>query len=133
MPKFSQSSKDKLNTCHKDLQTIFNEVVKHFDCTIICGHRTEDKQNAAYKKGFSKVKYPNSRHNSLPSMAADVIPWPISWSDHDRMRYFAGYVMGIARMLKGHITHEVRWGGDWDRDTELSDNTFQDLVHFELR
>ena len=28
MPKFSQSSKDKLNTCHKDLQTIFNNELR---------------------------------------------------------------------------------------------------------
>jgi len=42
--------------------------------------------------------------------------------------------MGVARMLKdiGEIEHEVRWGGDWDRDTELKDNRFMDLVHIEL-
>ena len=135
MPKFSQSSKDKLATCHDDLQTLFNYVIESFDCTIVCGHRTKEAQDTAYKKRYSKVRFPYSKHNSLPSMAADVIPWPIVWDDHDRMRYFAGYVMGIACMLKkaGAIEHNIRWGGDWDMDTELSDNTFMDLPHFELK
>ena len=135
MPKFSKTSKARLATCHKDLQTIFEYAIRYFDCTIVCGHRTREKQEVAYAKGYSKVRFPNSKHNSLPSMAADVAPFPIEWDDLDRMRYFAGYVMGVAQILKddGDIKHSVRWGGDWDRDTEVKDNTFQDLVHFELR
>ena len=27
----------------------------------------------------------------------------------------------------------VRWGGDWDDDTEVKDTGFKDLPHFELR
>ena len=27
---------------------------------------------------------------------------------------------------------DIRWGGDWDRDTEVRDNKFDDLVHFEI-
>lgn len=135
MPKYSKTSRGKLEACHDDLQTLFNEVIKYFDNSIICGHRTEEKQNAAFDKGYSKLKYPKSKHNKIPSMAIDAIPFPLSWDDHDRMRYFAGYVMGIAKVLKeaGAIEHDVRWGGDWDMDTDLADNTFHDLVHFELR
>jgi len=46
----------------------------------------------------------------------------------------AGYVMGIAKLMydQGLITHHLRWGGDWDRDTEVNDNRFQDFPHFEL-
>ena len=25
----------------------------------------------------------------------------------------------------------IHWGGDWDRDTEVNDQTFNDLAHFE--
>ncbi len=134
MPHWSKRSLDALSTCHKDLQTIFNEVVLHFDCTVVQGNRSELDQNAAFNAGKSKLKFPNSKHNLMPSMAADVVPYPINWNDTDRMRYFAGMVKGIAIMLKaqGKITHSVRWGGDWDRDTELKDNRFQDLPHFEL-
>jgi len=42
--------------------------------------------------------------------------------------------MGTAARLKaeGRMTHDLRWGGDWDRDTQVDDNNFDDLVHFEL-
>ena len=134
MPQFSRNSLLKLDTCHEDLQTIFNHVVKSFDCTIVDGNRSEAKQNEAFDNGFSKVKFPNSKHNSMPSMATDVIPYPIDWRDLDRMRLFAGYVLGIARMLKdyGAIESEIRWGGDWDRDTQVRDNNFNDFPHFEI-
>ena len=26
---------------------------------------------------------------------------------------------------------KIRWGGDWDRDNDLADQSFNDLVHFE--
>ena len=28
---------------------------------------------------------------------------------------------------------DLIWGGDWDGDTDLNDNNFDDLVHFELK
>jgi len=134
MPTFSKSSQEKLDTCHRDLRVLFNYVIKGYDCTVVCGTRSEEAQTKAFNDGFSKVKYPHSKHNSLPSMAADVVPYPIDWRDLNRMRVFAGYVLGIADMLKrtGAIEHNIRWGGDWNRDTMLSDNRFNDFPHFEI-
>lgn len=129
MPKFGKTSKKRLNTCEKDLQLLFSEVVKGFDCTIVCGHRGEEDQNEAYKRGNSKVKYPHGRHNANPSRAVDVAPYPIDWTDRDRFNYFAGYVKGVASQMGLNIV----WGGDWDNDTDLKDNGFDDLVHFELK
>ena len=135
MPQFSKTSKTRLKTCHQDLQTIFNYVVKYFDCTVICGTRSKEEQEAAFDNGFSKVHFPNSKHNSMPSIAVDVIPYPIEWWNIKRMKYFAGYVMGIARMLKdyGAISHELVSGLDWDADTVLKDTTFVDHPHFQLK
>jgi peptidoglycan L-alanyl-D-glutamate endopeptidase CwlK len=134
MPKFSLGGQVKLIQAHPDLQILFNEVIKYFDCTIICSHRGEEEQNNAFARGASKLKFPNSKHNQLPSLAVDVLPYPVVWSDTKRMNLFAGFVKGIAVMLKneGKITHGIRWGGDWDSDTEVSDNQFNDLPHFEL-
>tara|TARA_R100000908_G_C3701133_1_gene111583 strand:- start:53 stop:484 length:432 start_codon:yes stop_codon:yes gene_type:complete len=129
MPRFSTKSKSKLDTCDERLQKIFKKVVKGFDCTVIEGHRGKEKQNEAFKKGNSKLKFPKGKHNSLPSVAVDVIPYPIDWEDRERMTYFAGYVVGIAKSMG--IT--IRWGGDWNMDTKVKDNRFDDLVHFELR
>ena len=128
MPKFSETSKRHLGEAHPDLQKIFNEVIKHFDCRVICGHRGEEAQNRAYRDKLSKLKFPESKHNKVPSLAVDVIPYPVDWDDTDRMRYFAGIVKGMALMME----ISIRWGGDWDSDTELNDQKFIDLPHFEL-
>lgn len=134
MPRYSARSKRMLGTCHKDLQLVFNTVIAHFDNSILCGHRNEKEQTEAFNSGRSKVQWPNGKHNRIPSMATDAAPYPIDWGDRERITLFAGYVLGVAEVLhdEGMITHRVRWGGDWDQDTEVSDNGFDDLVHFEL-
>lgn len=134
MPLFSATSSQRLNTCHQDLQILFNEVIKHFDCTILEGFRDEVAQNNAYAQGKTQLKWPNGNHNHLPSLAVDVVPYPIDWNDKSRIYFFAGRVLGIADMLlqAGKITHKIRYGGDWNSDTQLKDNNFDDLVHFEL-
>ena len=85
MPKFSKKSKAKLNTCDKRLIELFNKVVKKFDCTIIEGHRSKDRQNKLFDEGKSKLQYPNGKHNATPSMAVDVAPYPIDWNDRERL------------------------------------------------
>ena len=134
MPSFGAASLSRITTCHPDLQIIFAEVVKIVDCSVICGHRDEIVQQEYFSDGRSKVQYPNSKHNSYPSMAADVAPYPIDWEDIRRFDRFAGIVHGVANMLykAGEITHLIRDGGDWDRDTQVKDNKFNDLLHFEL-
>ena len=130
MPKFGTRSQANLATCHPSLQRIFNEVVKHFDCSVLCGHRSQALQDALQDADppRTQVAWPNSTHNDTPSTGTDVVPWPINWDDRERMTYFAGFVLGVA--LGMGIS--VRWGGDWDSDTELDDNKFDDLPHFEL-
>ena len=129
MPRFGSRSINRLKTCDQKLQELFYEVVKHFDCSILEGHRGEEGQNKAYADGKSKVKYPNGKHNKFPSVAVDVAPYPIDWSDRDRFHYFSGFVLGVAKQMGMNI----RWGGDWNQDTKTKDNKFDDLVHFEIK
>jgi|TARA_Y100000310_G_scaffold265794_1_gene277018 peptidoglycan L-alanyl-D-glutamate endopeptidase CwlK len=129
MPRFGKRSKKRLATCDDRLQDLFKEVIKYFDCTVIQGHRGEAEQNQAYDAGRSKLRYPDGKHNADPSKAVDVAPYPIDWSDRDRFHYFGGFVLGIASQMG----LKIRWGGDWDRDTEVKDNRFDDLPHFEIR
>ncbi len=128
MPRYSNKSKDRLRTCDDRLQRIFEEVIKHFDCTILCGHRGYEDQTRLYKEGKSQLSYPHSKHNQWPAMAADVAPYPIDFNDLNRFRYFAGFVMGVAAATG----IKLRSGLDWDMDTELKDNKFFDAAHFEL-
>ncbi len=74
---FSGRSLEKLNTCDLSLQLLFLSVVQSFDCTVVCGYRKKHAQNKAFKQGFSGVEYPNSKHNTIPSSAIDVYPYPV--------------------------------------------------------
>lgn len=128
MPGFGERSLKNLATCDSRLQKLFMEVVKTYDCSVICGHRTEEDQGKAFDEGKSKLRFPNSKHNSYPSKAADVVPYPINWDDTDRFYHFAGFVQGVARSLGIGI----RWGGDFDGDFNLHNEGFIDMPHFEL-
>ena len=128
MAKFGSASQAKLNTCDDRLIKIMEEVVKHWDCTILEGFRNEETQNELFRAGKSKVQFPNGQHNQMPSKAVDAVPFPIDWNDLDRMRVFGGFVMGVAASLG--IT--LRWGGDWNGNRIFNDQSFIDLPHFEI-
>lgn len=132
MPVFSKSSKKKLDTCDPRLQEIFNIVVKKYDCTIVCGHRDKYSQDLAHAQGNSKLLFPQSKHNQNPSLAIDVAPYyrgiGLDWSDAGGFYLLAGYVMRVA----DELGYKLRYGGDWDGDHRTKDQTFNDLVHFEL-
>lgn len=134
MPRFSVKSLAQLETCHPDLRALFTEVIRSFDCSVLCGHRGKADQNALFDQGMTQVRFPNSKHNITPSRAVDVVPYPIDWRDIERFHLFAGFVLGIAHKMyeRGDIDHRIRWGGDWDSDTKTKDEKFRDLPHFEL-
>ena len=129
MPKFGKSSKERLATCHPKLQEVFNEVIKFVDCSVLEGHRSGERQDKLFEEGKTKVKFPMGRHNSSPSRAADVTPYPVDWDDRERQTLFAGFVLGIAQSMG----IKLRWGGDWDMDFQVMDNRFDDFPHFEIR
>jgi len=129
VPKFGRKSRERLNTCDSKLQKVFNEVIKHVDCSVLEGHREKDRQNKLYEEGKTKVKYPNGRHNRQPSSAVDVTPYPVDWKDRERQTLFAGFVIGVASQMNINL----RWGGDWDQDFQVVDNRFDDFPHFELK
>jgi hypothetical protein len=129
MPKFGKSSKARLATCDERLQKVFNEVIKHVDCSILEGHRNEQRQNELYDQGKSKLRYPSGKHNSLPSKAVDAVPYPIDWQDIERMRAFAFFVKGVAASMGINL----RLGADWDGDFTCKDQSFHDLPHFEIK
>ena len=116
MPKFGRRSREQLETCHPDLQTLFKTVIEEVDCSITCGYRNKEDQDKAVASGNSKAVYPKGKHNTNPSTAVDVVPYPVDWNDMDRYYYFAGYVIAKAEILRevGEMIYKVRWGGNWD-------------------
>ena len=134
MPRYSRISKERLSTCDQRLQDLFNEVIKHVDCSISEGHRSKERQNKLYDEKRSKLRYPRGRHNSNPSKAVDATPYPVDYEDRERQTLFAGFVIGIGRSMG----YNIRWGGNWDMYEEngrweVEDNNFDDMPHFEIR
>lgn len=131
MPRYSTTSLERLNTACIELQDTFRQVIQIYDNSILQGARGEDEQNHYFKTGKSKLRYPQSKHNITAnrpkSLAVDAAPWPIDWDDLESFYYFGGLVVATGFALG----HKIRWGGDWDMDGDLHDQTFMDLVHFE--
>lgn len=128
MPQFSTKSREKLMTCDMRIQKIMNEAIKYIDFTILEGHRGEELQNMYFEQGKSRLKFPNSKHNKIPSLAIDIAPYPIDWNDREKFYYLAGVIRGIA----GSMGIKIRHGGDWNSNNNFRDQTFFDLPHFEL-
>lgn len=138
MPKFGQTSASRLATCERDIQTIFMEVVKHFDCSIIEGNRTAERQNEHWAKGrklngkdpkkrdnwiitdkWAIVTYKDgyeqkSKHQSHPSVAVDVVPYPSMWKDKNKLIELRGVVKYCQEKLlsEGKIEKLLDNGGD---------------------
>lgn len=144
MPKFSRRSRSHLETCHPQLQALFNAVIETHDCTILEGVRTTERQQELFRQGRSKLdgvrrKSKHQAKSDGTSHAVDVAPYPIDWSVGkpdvaERWLDFARAVLSEAR--KQGIS--IRWGGDWDGDwDEVSDprgdQRFNDWPHWELR
>lgn len=96
------------------------------------GVRGKEDQNRAFATGKSQLQWPKGKHNVVKegqlSKAVDATPFPVDFKDTKRLYYFAGMVMGIAHMMGIRL----RFGGDWNQDTHLKDETFVDAVHYEL-
>lgn len=141
MYKFGNTSKSRLQTCHKDIQLIMNEAIKitNVDFGIAEGYRSIEKQQQYFKEGKSKIDgvSKKGKHNYSPSLAVDIYPYfenGAKW-DNEHLSYLSGIIHAVSEILfaDGKISHKVRWGGNWDMDEIiLIDQSFDDRPHFEL-
>lgn len=147
MASFGSASLRQLGTCHPELQRLFLDVVLGWDCQVLEGKRTEAQQRINVARGVSKTM--QSKHVyplNGPSLAVDVAPYPLRWpkrpdlgsmnaadwlhwaKDLGRFYFFAGYVRGRAEALG----IKLRLGADWNGNGEVSDQSFDDLPHYEI-
>ena len=148
MPAFSRSSRSRLDTCDPALRSLFGEVVKRSDCTILEGARSDARQAELFRQGKSKLDGVKQRSKHQPgndglSRAVDVACYPIDWRVQDpaiskRWVDFARVVFAVAE----EQGVKVRWGMDWNQNWNWRDpesdprddprQTFNDYPHFEL-
>jgi len=151
-------SKIQYDTLHPDLQLIVDAALEYcvVDFSINEGHRPVEKQFEYYKKGREfidgrwKLTKPKNKitnidghrvkgkHNYSPSLALDFKAYvpekpELTW-DTVHLTYIGATMVMIAEVLfrDGEIEHKLRWGGNWDKDGDLADNTLYDRPHVEL-
>jgi len=135
MASFGKTSIERLLTCHAVLQDLMKRVVARRDCMIACGHRNEEDQNEAFDKGFSKLRFPQSKHNKFPSRAVDVVPWPEKWDDKEAFIDLALIIREEWDKMENEDKNgfKLRWGGNWDiAGCHPLEYDFIDLPHWEL-
>jgi len=136
MAKFGKLSLERLATCDERIQKVMNEAIKHYDFTVLYGYRTPAEQFELFKQGRTltngvwKVtgktvtqldgKTKMSNHNSNPSKAIDVAPFPIDWNNIQRFLDMAKVIKESAKTVGVEITY----GGDWK---------MKDYPHFEVK
>ena len=136
MPYLSNSSRNKLDTCHTLLQRLVTEVLKGgvtaeggerkaFDVSVIAGFRGENDQNAAFAAGKSKLQWPKSKHNSRPSMACDLVPFPLDWQNIQSFKNMGEAVTAAWSSIPAaeRVGFALQWGGSWK---------MRDYPHFQL-
>ncbi len=147
---YSDRSQAAFDTLDMRLQRILLYIknVLCIDHSILEGHRDKETQNRYYEQipKVTNVQWPDSKHNSLPSMAVDVVPYVrikgikggIHWNNKDsviREKYYKDMVM-FATIFKmvGLLLFQTKitLGMDWNNNYSLLDNRFMDYPHAEL-
>ncbi len=127
MPSFGSKSRARRDTCHFDLKEVLDEAIKHFNFSIIWGHRGQVDQNKAVREGQSKLRWPASKHNAVPSNAFDIVPYPEGYTaSYERFYEMATYILAAA----AEQGIGIRWGGHWKNYTGKGEYD-RDWAHFE--
>ena len=154
MNTLSTNSNTNLSQCADLIQIIVRKVLKRVDIGVTCGHRGEKEQNLQYAEGDSFLKFPDSKHNSVPSKAVDLViyhpEFKYLWGNSDAITAIAHsksiaistvwrwYYMQYARLdtlmqLEAeHLGIKLVWGGKWQHTDDLLDNKLEDLFHWEI-
>ena len=132
MRTWSPASKRVYDTLDERLQRLVTRIRDEVtDVSLIYGYRDRIEQTTLFENGLSKLRYPLSKHNSKPSLAVDLQPYP--YPDYEPKLWGAlGYIAGRAHQIAREEGFEIRWGGDWDGDGDLTDQNFDDLFHIEV-
>jgi peptidoglycan L-alanyl-D-glutamate endopeptidase CwlK len=120
MPVFGGRSQTALKTTHPDLVRVLSLAIQRFDFMVIQSSRTQEEQEADFRKGVSKAHWLQSAHDYSPSFACDCAPVPLNWSDLNSFHNMADAIKKAANELNIPIV----WGGDW--------KSIKDYPHFEL-
>jgi len=133
--KFGKASQERLDTVDPLLEEIMSYAlsisVVDFGIPRNGGKRTAAEQNELFCNKASKCDGVNilSKHQS--GLAVDVVAYVNRGYTYAKEYYYMIYQAVMFAAKKFGVT--IRWGGDWDGDLDLKDQSFNDLCHFELK
>jgi peptidoglycan L-alanyl-D-glutamate endopeptidase CwlK len=132
--KFSKKSLERLKKANPVLQLVFYRMleISDIDFGIVCTERTIEEQKELYKNGRSKIDGVTklSKHNIAPAEAGDLMVFingQVSWESH----YYI-YLGGLFKSVCAELGVQGRWGGNFDMDTDILEQDFDDIGHFEI-
>ncbi len=135
----STLSKQRLALAHPLLQKIMNAAAEHVDFIILDSMRGEAEQELAFKRKFTKVHFGSSAHNWKPALALDIAPEPLDWGNSKDKAHNAKALQRFVDLQLRHILPaamilgiKIRQGVDWNRNGNLTDDSWDDLPHVEL-
>ncbi len=123
MKKLSKRSLKNIKGIDERLTLILGMILARgkVDLTIICGMRTLEEQQEAFKNGFSKLDGINKKSKHQEGLAFDFIPYPFKgWDDREGFRRVGKELKLVAK----YLGISCRYGGDW--------RSFKDYPHFEV-
>ncbi len=117
------TSLDALGTAHPDLQRLIKLVSQYVDAgalkyagiadiAVLCGYRDQAAQEKAFKDKASKLQWPKSKHNRMPSDAVDVVVYPVDYKDKayaGKMAALHAFICGVAARIGVEL-----FNIDWD-------------------
>ncbi len=130
---WSRQSNAVRETLDPRLKRIVDEILSDYaDISLLYGFRPKALQNSLFDQGVSKLRWPESKNNRLPSLAVDIQPYPRPIEDNV-LHAALGFLGGIATVLAVRHSTPLVWGGDWNVNGSMVDNTWNDLFHLEIR
>lgn len=142
---WNERSKQQRATLVASLRLLMDDALRlsQVPFQLVQGARSIEQQQAYFDAGKSKINpkayadrnklYADAKHVTGPGMplarAVDIVI-DVKGKPYDtaHLCYVAGVVMCVARM-RGMT---IRWGGNFDRDGEILEQSFDDLPHFEV-
>ena len=123
----SKASQERLDQCCDDLKSIVKELLHYMDVSVLEGERTKSDQEKYYKKGTSNAKFGQSPHNYHPSLAVDIIPYPVpktSNGEWDNNSEIWDDMSMLVKEISKELGIDITWGGDF--------KSLVDKPHFEI-
>jgi len=145
MPRFTWSKKsiEHLNQLDPRLVATLSLAIRNtkLDFGITDSYRGRPEQEEAYRDKRSKLRFPESKHNILPSLAFDIVAMPGgvgTYTEH-YYPYLAGILHYAASIVNDKMLPEfspfiLTWGGNWLNHNDFNSGVkpFNDWCHFQL-